>query len=234
MGQKDSPYFHSLRSAAIIALVVIAATANSSADPATEPATQPAPSAPPAPPTYVLNAGLSALVVQSNDQHTYAETAVVGGAFAKNPFSDVSPDGVLIGLRIGLGKFFDNQVVKQIQPIYLTPRGEEFGHAFGDPSKVFEYVDARAPRGSVVGSLDIRGGGGLDGITVKYLPYTRLGLNSFDEMTTRRIGMTGAASKTVGGDGAPIIGICGCIDDNQDWLGLGLIYVTPPALINGH
>jgi hypothetical protein len=197
---------------------------------ATQPAAQ---SAPDAPPQYTLNPKLSALVVQSNAQHTYDETAIVGGAFANKPFSDISPDGVLIGLRIGLGRFFDNKVVKQIQPIYLTPRGEELGQAIGDSNKVMEYVEARAPHGYAVGSLEIRGGGGLDGITVKYVRYNEARLIPADEMDTRRIGMEGGNAKVVGGEGAPVIGICGCIAENQEWLGLGLIYLTPPALVPG-
>jgi hypothetical protein len=223
MGHKYSSSFRSIVWGTCIALSAVAANADA---PATQPAAPAAASAP-----YTLNPKLSALVAQANAQRTFDETGIVGGAFANKPFSDISTDGVLIGLRIGLGKFFDGRIVNQIQPIYLTPRGEELGKSFGDPNKVFEYVEARAPRGYAVGSLEIRGGGSIDAITLKYLPYNDSGLNPANEMDTRRIGGNGGSPKLVGGDGEPVIGICGCISEKQEWLGLGLIYMTPPAVV---
>jgi hypothetical protein len=232
MGREKTSSLRSIVWAACIAMSAFTARADTpAAPPATQPAAQ---SAPDAPPQYTLNPKLSALVVQSNAQHAYDETAVVGGAFANRPFSDISPDGVLIGLRIGLGKFFDSRIVNQVQPIYLTPRGEELGQAFGDPNKVFEYVEARAPRGYAVGSVEIRGGGSVDAVTLRYLRYNESGLNPANEMATRRIGGPGGSPKLVGGDGEPVIGICGCLSAKQEWLGLGLIYITPPALVPGH
>src|SRR5262245_23547420 len=84
----------------------------------TQPSTQPttAPTQPDA-----LDQRLSNEINIAVADKTYQCSPVQGGAFAKYPFEDVRPDGLLIGFRIGFGKFVGNDIIQFLQPIYLTP-----------------------------------------------------------------------------------------------------------------
>src|SRR5262249_6930350 len=58
-------------------------------------------------------------------------TPILGGG-ADPEFKDQAPDGgVLIGFKVGLGKFFNNDIIAAIQPIYQTAKGEVLGKQYG-------------------------------------------------------------------------------------------------------
>jgi hypothetical protein len=195
----------------------------------TQPTSAPATTKPAAP---TLDRGLSQDVRRAIAEKSYACSAVHGGGFANYPFEDVSSDGVLIGFRIGLGKFFDNDTIKFIQPIFLTPRGERLGRPYGKETN--HMVVAKAPAGYAVGAARIGGGGGLDSLTLTYMRMT-VGsrLNKRDAYVTPRIG--GPAGEVyIGGDGTPIIGVCGRVSEKRDWLGLGFVFIEDTLALKPH
>jgi hypothetical protein len=79
----------------------------------------------------------------------------------------------------------------------------------------------------------MNGGGGLDSLTITYMRITSGNrLDPRDAYITPRIGGSGGGSAAyVGGDGTPIIGICGRYGEKRQYLGLGLVFLhaTPVA-----
>ena len=82
--------------------------------------------------------------------------------------------------------------------------------------------------------LNLAGGGGLDAITVTFMRFNGTRLDPTDACATQRIGGPGGGASLLNGDGTPIIGICGRVDDQRQWLGLGLIFLKPPATAISH
>lgn len=140
------------------------------------------------------------------------------------------PDGLLIGLRIGLSRYPGSNAIKFVQPIFLTPAGEKLGPQRGLNGDT--VIEAKAPAGYAVGSVTVRGGGGLDSVTVTFMRIKGNSLDPNDDGVTRPIGGgDGSGGATVGGDGTPVIGICGRVQVPNGNLGLGLIFLraTPAA-----
>jgi hypothetical protein len=204
----------------VVTLVVAIFSISAVSDPTTQPSG----------PT--LDPAIAANVRDAVAGNTGQRSDIKGGAFGKHPYEDISPDGVLIGFRIGLGSFFSNVVIKRIEPIYLTPRGEELGSAFGNEDAVERTVVTKAPPGYAVGAVTIRGGGGLDAITVIFMRFNGTRIDPTDCRVTPRIGGSGGGASLLDGDGTPVIGICGRQDDNGEGLGLGLIFIKPTAMVD--
>lgn len=165
-------------------------------------------------------------------QKKFQETKVVGGAFAKHDFQEVPPEGaLLIGFDLGLGKFVNNDVIHYVRPIFLTALGEKKGTAFGRlPLKVFTV---KAKEGYAVGALSLRGGGGLDGLSLTFMKIDKNGLNKDVSYKSPWYGGHGGSPGEVG-DGSPIIGICGRRSDDGKYSGLGAVIVpTGPELPPG-
>jgi hypothetical protein len=179
----------------------------------------------------VLDPAIAAIVRNAVAGQSFQRSAIKGGAFTKRPFEDVSPDGLLIGFRLGLGSFFNTEVIKYIQPIYLTPRGEELGNGFGDEDQVERRIIAKAPEGFAIGAVDIRGGGGLDALTITYMRFNGTRIDPTDIEMTPKIGGGTNGGGLLDGDGTPVIGICGRQDDDGKFLALGLVFVKPTAMV---
>lgn len=208
--------------------------------PATAPPVVSAPAATPAQPPRTMTGRATALdgllagaVRTAVARQSFEQSRIAGGAFAKTPFAECAPDGVLIGLRLGIGKFFSSDVIKSVQPIYLTPRGEQLGQlrGFMEP----KVLEAKAPPGYAVGAVRVCGGGGLDSIVVTFMRIRGESLDPNDSETTVRIGGNGGGGPvTIGGDGTPIIGICGRIAEPQAYMGLGMIFMRPTETAQRH
>ncbi len=190
-------------------------------------------STPPEPkPAAEVSGNYSALAMaiqRAINNNSYQCTPIQGGAFAKYPFQEVMQGGVLIGFRIGVKKFFDKDIISSIQAIYSTPSGEKLGKRYGADAE--RTVRIKAPPGYAVGAATIRGGGGLDAITLNFMRIKGTRLLPNDGCVTPRIGGPGGGEMYVGGDGTPIIGYCGRQDEEGKWLGIGLIFLshTPAA-----
>jgi hypothetical protein len=199
--------------------------------PTTAHATQPLVTAPPvyiapAAPIKISRREGGALIPEIQNalaQQTFQVTAIYGGAFGQNPFQDLPGNGILIGFRIGMGKFIKNDIIQLLQPIYLTPSGQRFGESYGLGTGDLQMVVA--PDGYAVGAVTIRGGGGLDSLKLTFMRIRGDQLDPTDSCITSRIGGSGGGETYINGKGTPIIGVNGRFSDNGKYLGLGLIFL---------
>ncbi len=113
---------------AALFLCFAAALPRASAD-GTTPATQPSVSTPKQTPGPTLDPKIAADVRDSVSRQLYQESEIKGGAFTVEGADSYCTDGVLIGLRLGIGTFFNNDVIKRVDPIYLTPRSGNWAAA---------------------------------------------------------------------------------------------------------
>jgi hypothetical protein len=155
-------------------------------------------------------------------------SAIVGGALAKDRFDGV-PDqgGLLIGLRASVAMQAGRQVVTYVQPIYLTPDGEQTGLGYGQ--QISAPRTLRAPPGYAVGAVEISGGDGINSIALAFMRIEGDRLNPAQTLKPVRIGGTGGVAVDLNGNGTPIVGICG--RQSGGYLGLGVVYA--PALAKG-
>jgi hypothetical protein len=153
-------------------------------------------------------------------------TKVHGGGFAHTPFQDHVAVGILIGYRVGVDKFFSNDTVGSLQPIYLTPDGVRLGDFHGKPSA--RVVDLRAKPGYAVGAAFMRGGGGMDAATLMYMRIDDTSLDPTDSYASEKVGGPGGGEFMFDGHGTPIIGICGKSTDDNNWTGAGVIFMHKP------
>ena len=176
-----------------------------------------------------LDPRIAATVRAANEHQTCEQSPIRGGAFAGVPFYETCPDGILIGFRIGLSK----EMITRIQAIYLTPAGETTGSIYGSQHNVSRVIVTKAPPDFAVGAVEVHGGGGLDALKVTYMRINGTRLDPTDTTSTPRIGGGGGGSSPLDGDGTPIVGICGATaEKNQQWLGLGVVFVKPlPAAV---
>lgn len=157
------------------------------------------------------------------------KTKILGGGFDPE-FKDEAPEGgMLIGLEIGLGKFFNNDTIRAVRPIYRTPKGESQGKAYGmDFSRL---VTVKAKEGYAVGSITVKAGLGLDGLSVNFLRVVGDGLDPKDAYQSEWVGGKGGGRETELGIGGPVVGIIGKSSAKGDCTGLGLLTArnsTPP------
>jgi hypothetical protein len=159
------------------------------------------------------------------NQYGSNETKILGGTF--DPvFKDQAPEGGrLIGFQIGLGKFFNNDVIRAIRPIYWTPKGEVLGDQRGtDTSRI---VDVKAKAGYAIGAIIGKAGLGLDGLSVTFMRVEGARLEPKDAYQSEWIGGHGGGQETkLGGTGSPVIGIVGK-SNAKDLTGLGLMLAKP-------
>jgi hypothetical protein len=165
----------------------------------------------------------------------------IGFSIIKTAFSDIPAEGgVLIGFHLQLSKLLDHEIVQGIKPIYATEAGDigthEFG-AFGSKSgkkkdaDLLRAVRISAPQGFAVGSITVRHGLYIDGLRLTFHRIKGNALDTADAAITDWIGSnkSGHSEKTIGGNGAPIIGIFGNKDERRV-LALG-VYQLPVSVV---
>jgi S1-C subfamily serine protease len=148
-------------------------------------------------------------------------TRIMGGAFDPQ-FRDEAPNGgLLIGFDVGLGKFFDNDIIAAVQPFYGTATGEQPGKRYG--TNFGRVVTVRAKPGYAVGAITAKAGLTMDGFSVTFMRITGAALDPADSYQSEWIGGKGGGGETLlGGGGTPIIGIVGK-SNNRDCTGIGLL-----------
>jgi hypothetical protein len=171
--------------------------------------------------------GAAKPAVAGEDSGNKDRTKIQGGAFDPE-FTDRAPEGgLLVGFEIGLGKFFDNDVVRAGRPIYRVGNQESTGKQYGtDTSRLIKVV---AKPGYAVGAVTAKAGLTVDGMSVKFMKITDTGrLDPKDSYESEWIGGKGGGGpERLGGDGTPVIGIIGKANQ-KDMTGLGLL-LKPPA-----
>ncbi len=156
------------------------------------------------------------------------ETEIIGGAFDPG-FKDYAPDGaVLVGLEVGMGKFFDNDVVFAARPIYRSKTGDALGTAHGT-SKDTKILKAK--EGYAVGTITVRSGLTIDGMSITFMKIAGDKLDPKDSYESEWIGSPKQNERKLGGTGVPIIGIGGKANpQTKNLTGLGLIHNTPEVI----
>ncbi|HEV3262239.1 MAG TPA: hypothetical protein VG013_35630, partial [Gemmataceae bacterium] len=170
-----------------------------------------------------LDADVATLIRDAVKANKVAQTQVFGGAFDQ-PVQEVPAEGaLLVGFEVGLGKFFNNDVIQSVQPIFLTAKGEKLGKRYGKLSA--RMVRAKAKAGYAVGQVTTKTGLGLDGFSVTFMELRKSRLNPDESYTSDWLGGKGGGGETpVKSDGALVVGLS--IKQNNDGgcTGLGLVY----------
>jgi S1-C subfamily serine protease len=138
-------------------------------------------------------------------------------------FKDLALEGgLLVGLEVGLGKFFDKDVVRSVRAVYRVGDKESLGEQRGtDTSNVVKVI---AKPGYAVGSIMIKTGLGVDGLSVTFMKVNDRKLDPKDSYESEWLGIKGPGTVKIGGDGTTVIGILGKANA-KDVTGLGLAYV---------
>jgi hypothetical protein len=156
----------------------------------------------------------------------YKKWQIVGGAFGNKEFSEIPTEG---GYLIG---FYYTTVNKgnnpgDVQPIWMTARGERIGTAYGTVDKRDSPIQlTKAKPGYAIGAIYTRGGGGFDAFKPIYMRITRKGLDVNDKYDGPYIGGKGGGDGTVGGDGNFIIGLHGKANDKGHIYALSVVSMT--------
>jgi hypothetical protein len=148
-------------------------------------------------------------------------TQIQGGG-GDPQFSEAAPDaGLLVGFELGLQKFFNNDVVRAMRPIFRvgdndavgTPRGTDFNRV----------VKAVAKPGYAVGVITVKAGLTVDGMSVTFMKVTPAGsLDPMDAYESEWLGGRGGGPPVRLGNGTPVIGVIGKTN-MRDMTGLGLL-----------
>src|SRR5262249_39249464 len=94
-----------------------------------------------------------------------AGTNIMGGGPDDPTFKVVAPDGgMLIGFDVGVGGFVGTDVVRTIQPIFRTAKGEIRGQQYG--MNFERMITVRAKDGYAVGAITAKAGLLVDGFSV--------------------------------------------------------------------
>ena len=134
----------------------------------------------------VDDAGIFAAVEQAVREGRTRRTGSRGG---QATFEEVPSEGaVLVGLKLGLGKFIQQDIISSIQPIFLTRKGERIGELRGTATNRVVTVQAKA--GYAVGGIRVKTGLYIDGMSLTFMAIE-------GQRSTRRNPMraSGAAGK---------------------------------------
>jgi hypothetical protein len=163
----------------------------------------------------------------------------------RKPYSELPDQGsLLIGFDLGIGKFFDIDVIYALRPLYLTPFGESSGDDHGLfhnrtlpnkrvlKTKVLRTVRIQARPGYAVAGITVRSGLLINGLSLTYMKINGKSLDSSRTYTSAWIGdRTGGGERSIDGDGSPVLGILGSQDD-EHVMSLGLYFMNVPANAN--
>ena len=124
-----------------------------------------------------------------------AATTIAGGAF--DPvFKDAGPEGtLLVGLEIGLGKFFDNDVVRSVRPVYRKNGVDTFGDQHGT-ELILRVVKAVAKAAMRSGAITVKVGLGVDGLSITFMKVVDGKLDPKDAYESEWIGGRVAEDRT--------------------------------------
>ena len=148
-------------------------------------------------------------------------TKVLGGG-GDPQFKDEAPaGGLLVGFEFGLGTFANHDTIKAVRPIYRGANDEETkGKQYG--TKLDRVVTVKAKADYAVGSLTLKAGLWIDGISVTFMRVADGKLDPSDSYQSDYFGNTAGTRSILGGDGTPVIGISGKSNQN-DCTGIGLL-----------
>jgi serine/threonine protein kinase len=162
----------------------------------------------------------------------------------QHPFEEMTGGALVVGLEVGLdrvswpeplhskfggrdrdrGKRPPQEIIHSIRPIFQTAAGRTRGTTQGKGSRT---VILEAREGYALGSITLRQGMvGVEGLSATFVAVEGQHLNPARSYTSEWVGTKSeGATTTVGGDGAPVIGIFGSCNAKKTVCGLGLVVV---------
>lgn len=188
------------------------------------------PAAPPDLSDGTLDPAFAAVIARAVADKKVVAGGAVGKGFSETAFTDVNPSGgLLVGFRYALTKFGNRSVLALLQPIYLTARGEVLGQPCG--RETGQILQIKARKGYAVGAMTVAGTPLI--ISSISLDYMRIGNGKLipdDHYSSETIGgESRRPPKIIGGDGTPIVGICGTLKPKLHLpsFALGAVFLGP-------
>jgi S1-C subfamily serine protease len=150
------------------------------------------------------------------------DIVIIAGGNAPR-FKDVSPDaGVLIGMEIGVGKFFNDDVIKAVRPIYRVGKDEKFGEQRG--TQLDRVTTLKAKDGYAVGAMTYKHGLNFDGCSLTFMKVVDGKLDPKDSYESAWVGWNGDKRPAkIESGGRLVVGIVGRAT-TKDATGLGLLF----------
>ena len=156
------------------------------------------------------------------------ERTAIAGHQSGTLFLDLGEKGaLLVGFEYRTGHN-DGGIIGMIQPIYRTKDETSVGATYGESRG--EAVRIEAGEGYAVGAINVKNGDRVDGFDIVFMRVKAGGaaLDKTDTYKSEWCGGTGGGGpRTLGGDGRPVVGICGRSGAEID--GLGLVQKARPA-----
>jgi hypothetical protein len=127
----------------------------------------------------------------------------------RDHFRDLAPEhGLLVGMRVGYVNAFGGSKVGMVQPIYQVETAYIEGKVFG--AYIPTSVTVVAKPGYAIGAINIHAGLLVDSFQIVFAKFKNGKFETRDNYRSEWIGDTrGGGSKSVSGEGRPIIGIQG-------------------------
>jgi hypothetical protein len=150
-------------------------------------------------------------------------TRVLGGGFGRDPYTDAAPEqALLVGLEVGLGKFFDIDVVHSVRAVFRAGDKESVGPQHGtNLTRVTRLV---AKPGYAVGAMTVKTGANADGLSLTFMRINGDKLEPTDSYDSEWLGDPRPGRKTVlTGNGRPVVGIIGTRSKENN-TGIGLLF----------
>jgi hypothetical protein len=171
------------------------------------------------------------------------QSQVLGFHDRNQTFSEVPAQGaLLVGFDCGVGAFGNIETVYALRAIYRTAKGKvclnDHGLFEDQPlgagrvlrSKVLRRVRILARPGYAVGSITVRSGLNINGLSVTFMRIDGTRLNPQKCYESPWVGdRTGGGERFQAGYGAPVVGVFGSEDEVQV-KSLGLWFMKPPAV----
>ncbi len=149
-------------------------------------------------------------------------TKIQGGFNDPEFFEEAPNEGLLVGMEVGIGRFFDNPVVHAVRPIFRTGAVDTVGQWHG-PTVGKEMQRIVAKPGYAVGAITVKNGLTIDGILITFMRVTPTGLDPGDSYDSPWIGGMGGGPAVKLGDGLAVVGLIGKVKADSV-TGLGLLY----------
>lgn len=148
-----------------------------------------------------------------------------GGDFDDTP----TAPSLLVGLRYWRAQYGASPIVKCVQGLYRGEEGPSEGRVSGVPRT--EPAELLARPGYAVGAIVAKGGSRVDGFKVVFMRIGEKGLDPKDSYESDWIGGRGGGDETtLGGDGVPVVGLCGRSGEDLDCVGVVQAHVPETAL----
>jgi S1-C subfamily serine protease len=156
--------------------------------------------------------------------------SIIHGGGGDPEFTDEAPPGgLLVGLEVGLGKFFNNPVVHAVRPVFRVGAQESVGTWHGQVAGK-EVVRVVARPGYAVGAITVKTGLGTDGLSLTFMKVAAGRLDPADTYQSEWAGGQGGGPPVMIGDGGRrfAVGLIGKARADTT-SGLGLLYADPSA-----